>query len=166
MNCVEIQNRTNFTSSVDEQELQSLWGRSQSFPYHFFLWTPPKGDLIRNNYADKLLKLLFEFSRDFGSQMPAAICCDINRNPAECATLRLAMARTGWTDVGHHIVGESEAPNTYYHYGAAHAGMKGHGCSRIDLILVNQVALAALKSYEQIYGQGIAKHTHTSLGQI
>ena len=34
---------------------------------------PPKGDLIRNNYAGKLLKALFEFSRDFGSQMPAAI---------------------------------------------------------------------------------------------
>ncbi len=34
---------------------------------------PPKGDVIRNNYADKLLKLLFEFSRDFGTQMPAAI---------------------------------------------------------------------------------------------
>ena len=91
--------------------------------------------------------------------MPAAICCDINRNPAECATLRLAMARTGWTDVGQHIVGEQEAPATYYNYGAAHAGMNGHGCSRIDLILVNQVALAALQSYEQIYGQGIAKHS-------
>ena len=59
--------------------------------------------------------------------------------------LKLAMARTGWTDVGQHKVGENEAPNTYYHFGAAHAGMKGHGCSRIDLILGDQVALATLK---------------------
>ncbi len=36
--------------------------------------------------------------------------------------------------------------------------MSGPGCTRIDLILVNAVALAAFESYEQIYGQGIAKH--------
>ncbi len=55
------------------------------------------------------------------------------------------MARAGLTDGCQHIIGESDAPDTYYHYGAAHAGMKGHGCSRIGLILVNQVALAAFK---------------------
>ncbi len=37
--------------------------------------------------------------------------------------------------------------------------MEGHGCSRIDLILVNQVALAAFESHAQIYGCGIAKHS-------
>ena len=36
--------------------------------------------------------------------------------------------------------------------------MTGPGCTRIDIILVNQVALAAFELYEQIYGQGIAKH--------
>ena len=40
--------------------------------------------------------------------------------------------------------------------------MEGHGCSRIDLILVNKVALAAFKSYAQIYGCGIAKHCFIS----
>ncbi len=39
------------------------------------------------------------------------------------------------------------------------ADMEGHGCSRIDLILVNNVALGAFKSYEQIFGQGVAKHS-------
>ena len=87
----------------------------------------PKGDLIRNNYADKLLKLLFECSRDFGSQMPAAICCDINKNLAGCALLQVAMARTGWTDIGQHMLGDAEAPPTCYHFGAPHAGMKGLG---------------------------------------
>ena len=80
--------------------------------------------------------------------------------------MRLAMARTGWTDLGQHIVAENEAPDTYYHFGAAHAGMKGHGCSRIDLILVNQVALAALQGYEQIYGQGIANTPYSQLSSI
>ena len=36
--------------------------------------------------------------------------------------------------------------------------MTGPGCTRIDLILANQVALAAFETYEQVYGQGIAKH--------
>ena len=119
---------------------------------------PPKGDVIRKNYADKMLKLLFECSRDFGSQMPAVICCDLNRNPDECAFLRMAMARTGWTDVGQLQYGEEDAPPTYCQTGAAHKGMTGPGCTRIDLLLANQVALAAFESYEQIYGQGIAKH--------
>ena len=71
---------------------------------------PPKGDFIRKNYADELLKLLFECSKDFGTQMPAAICCDLNRNPDECAYLRIAMARTGWTDIGQLQHGEADAP--------------------------------------------------------
>ena len=37
--------------------------------------------------------------------------------------------------------------------------MTGHGCTRIDLVLVNMVARAAFKKYEQVYGQGIAKHS-------
>ena len=40
--------------------------------------------------------------------------------------------------------------------------MQGHGCTRIDLVLVNTVALAAFTKYEQIYGQGIAKHSMLS----
>ncbi len=36
--------------------------------------------------------------------------------------------------------------------------MQGIGCTRIDLILVNAVALAAFDKYEQVYGQGISKH--------
>ncbi len=40
--------------------------------------------------------------------------------------------------------------------------MEGHGCSRIDLILVNKVALAAFKSCEQVYGVGIARHSFIS----
>jgi hypothetical protein len=40
--------------------------------------------------------------------------------------------------------------------------MQGHGCSRIDLILVNKTALAAFQSYAQIYGCGIAKHSFIS----
>ncbi len=90
--------------------------------------------------------------------MPAVICCDLNRNPDECAYLRTAMARTGWVDVGQLLYGEEEAPPTYCQSGAAHKGMTGPGCTRIDLILVNQVALAAFERYERIYGQGIAKH--------
>ena len=102
--------------------------------------------------------MLFFCSSDFGSQMPAALCCDLNRNPDECAFLKVAMAKLGWTDIGQLVQGEREAPPTYYHYGAAHAGMTGQGCTRIDLILINKVALAAFKSYEQLYAQGIAKH--------
>ena len=68
----------------------------------------------------------------------------------------MAMARTGWTDLGQIGFGELEAPPTYYHLGDAHPGMTGHGCSRIDLILVNTVALAAFVEYRQLYGQGIA----------
>ena len=90
--------------------------------------------------------------------MPAAICCDLNRNPDECAFLRMAMARTGWTDVGQLQYGEEDAPPTYCHSGVAHQGMTGPGCTRIDLILVNALALAAFESYQQVYGQGIAKH--------
>ena len=98
----------------------------------------------------------------FGSQMPAAICCDLNRNPDECAFLKVAMAKLGWTDLGQLVRGEQEAPPTYYHYGSAHDGMTGLGCTRIDLILVNKVALATFKSYEQLYEQGIAKHSFLS----
>ena len=123
---------------------------------------PPKGDLIRNGYADRLLKMLFQCSQDFGAQMPAAICCDLNRNPDECAYLKVAMAKLGWADLGQIAHGEGTAPPTYYHYGAAHEGMEGHGCSRIDLILVNTIALAAFQSYAQIYGCGIAKHSFIS----
>ena len=65
------------------------------------------------------------------------------------------MARTGWTDVGQLQYGEEDAPPTYCHSGSAHQGMSGPGCTRIDLILV---ALAAFEKYEQVYGQGIAKH--------
>ncbi len=90
--------------------------------------------------------------------MPAAICCDLNRNPDESAYLRMAMARTGWTDLRQLQYGEEDAPPTYWQGGAARKGMTGPGCTRIDLILVNQVALAAFERYEQIYGQGIAKH--------
>ncbi len=99
---------------------------------------PHKGDLIRSNYADELLKLLFEFSRDFGSQMPAAICCDLTRNPDECASLKVAMAKLGWSDLDQLAHGETHTSPTYYHYGSAHAGMEGHECSRIDLILVTK----------------------------
>ena len=123
---------------------------------------PPKGDAIRNGYADRLLKMLFQCSQDFGAQMPAAICCDLNRNPDECAFLKVAMAKLGWSDLGQDAHGENTPPPTYYHYGSAHAGMEGHGCSRIDLILANPVALAAFKSYEKIYGCGIAKHSFIS----
>ena len=94
--------------------------------------------------------------------MPAAICCDLNRNPDECAFLKVAMAKLGWADLGQIAHGEGTSPPTYYHYGAAHEGMQGHGCSRIDLILVNPIALAAFQSYEQIYGCGIAKHSFIS----
>ncbi len=73
-------------------------------------------------------------------------------------------ARTGWTDVGQAIAGENEAPPIYYPSGAAHEAMSGHGCTRIDLILVNMVALVAFKKYEQGYGQGIAKHTMLMAG--
>ena len=48
--------------------------------------------------------------------------------------------------------------------GAAHEAMTGHGCTRIGLILVNMVALAAFKRYEQVYGQGIAKHSMLMAG--
>ena len=94
--------------------------------------------------------------------MPAAICCDLNRNPDECAYLKVAMAKLGWADLGQLAHGENTPSPTYYHFGSAHAGMEGHGCSRIDLILVNKVALAAFKSYEQVYGCGIARHSFIS----
>ena len=71
----------------------------------------------------------------------------------------MALARTGWTDLGQVDRGENEAPPTYYHFGAAHEAMTGHGCTRIDLVLVNTVALAAFTKYQQIYGQGFAKHS-------
>ena len=79
------------------------------FPYYKLLWTP-RGDLIRNSYADRLLQMLFQCSQDLGSQMPAAICCDLNRNPDECAFLKVAMARFGWTDFGQQAHGENHAP--------------------------------------------------------
>ena len=120
---------------------------------------PPKGDLIRSNYADKLVSMLFECSRDFGSQLPAAICCDLNRDSNECAYLKMALARTGWTELGQVGPGENEAPPAFYHLGAAHEAMSGHGCSRIDLILVNVVALAAFTKHTLIYGQCIAKQS-------
>ncbi len=100
----------------------------------------------------------FECSRDFGSQLPAAICCDLNRAPSECAYLKMVLARTGWTDLGQAMAGENEAPPPDYHFGATHEAMSGHGCTRIDLVLVKMVALAAYKKHEQNYGQGIAKH--------
>ncbi len=56
----------------------------------------------------------------------------------------MAMTRTGWTDIGQIEYGEQEAPPTYYYGGAAHKGMQGHGCTRIDVILVNAIALATL----------------------
>ena len=105
---------------------------------------PPKGDLIRNNYADKLLRLLFECSRDFGSQLPAAICCDLNRDPNECAYLKMALARTGWTDLGQVGLGENEAPPTYYHSGAAHEAMSGHGCSRCSSCCIYKSTLRSM----------------------
>ncbi len=77
--------------------------------------------------------------------MPAAICCDLNRNPDECVFLKVAMAKLGWSDLGQVAHGENTPPPTYYHYGSAHAGMEGHGCSRIDLIFVNKTALAAVQ---------------------
>ncbi len=40
--------------------------------------------------------------------------------------------------------------------------MQGHGCTRIDVILVNAVPLATFVKHEQIYGQGIAKHAMLS----
>ena len=86
----------------------------------------------------------------------------LKQKPDECAFLKVAMAKLGWTDIGQLVQGEQEAPPTYYHYGAAHAGMTGQGCTRIDLILINKVALAAFKSYEQLYAQGIAKHSFLS----
>ncbi len=108
---------------------------------------PPKGDLMRNNYADSLLKLLFECSRDFGSQLPAAICCDLNRDPNECAYMEMALARTGWTDFGQIGIGENAATPHSIILGAAHTEMSGHGCTRIDLVLVNTVALAAFTKH-------------------
>ena len=72
------------------------------------------------------------------------------------------MAKLGWSDLGQVAHGEGTPPPTYYHDGSAHAGMEGHGCSRICLILVNQVALAAFKGYTQHYGFGIAKHSFIS----
>ncbi len=122
-------------------------------------YAPLEGDLIRSKYADRLIKILLECSRDFGSQLPAAICCDLNRNPSECAHLNVALARTGWTDLGQLGTGEAESPPTHYPFGAAHKGMQGLGCSRIDLLLVNTVALAAFTKYDQLYGQGVAKHS-------
>ncbi len=71
----------------------------------------------------------------------------------------MAIARTGWTYLGQLGSGEAEAPPTNYHFGAAHKGMQGLGCSRIDLLLANTVALAAFTKYDQIYGQGVAKHS-------
>ena len=112
-------------------------------------YAPLEGDLIRSKYADRLIKILLECSRDFGSQLPAAICCDLNRNPSECAHLNVALARTGWTDLGQLGTGEAESPPTHYPFGAAHKGMQGLGCSRIDLLLVNTVALAAFTKYDQ-----------------
>ena len=75
---------------------------------------PPKGDLIRNNYADRLLKMLFSILVTLAPKMPAVICCDLNRNPDECASLNVAMARIGWTDIGQLVLGEQVAPPTYY----------------------------------------------------
>ncbi len=71
----------------------------------------------------------------------------------------MALARTGWADICQAMAREHEAQPTIYHSWAAHEAMSGHGCTRIDLILVNMVALAAFKKYEQVYGQGIAKHS-------
>ena len=36
--------------------------------------------------------------------------------------------------------------------------MEGKGCSRVDLILENQGALAALDGHEQHYSKGISRH--------
>ena len=63
-----------------------------------------------------------------------------------------------------YTTGKKTHPPTYCHSGAAHKGMTGPGCTRIDLILANQVALVAFEFYEQIYGQGIAKHAMISAG--
>ena len=94
---------------------------------------PPRGDLIGNSYADKLLRLLFECSRDFGSQLPAAICCDLNRDPNECAYLK-GGTRQNRMDRPRPSYGRgNEALPTYYQFGAAQEAISGHGCTRIDL---------------------------------
>ena len=72
------------------------------------------------------------------------------------------MAKLGWADLGQVAHGGETPPLTYNHYGSAHEGMQGHGCSRIDLILVNKTAPAAFQSYTQAYGCGIAKHRFIS----
>ena len=55
-------------------------------------------------------------------------------------------------------MGEETAPATYCYNGALDENMEGVGCSRIDLMFVNQVAAAPLQGYEQLYAQGIYKH--------
>ena len=130
--------------------VSSLWGYTES---------SKGGELAHANNA--LIKDAIERGSSFGA-CPYVLCMDVNQDPSAQEAIRDAIRSQWWADAVVVQMGV-EPPPTFRKCGVCKS-MKGPGVTRIDTILVNRPALAALRSCSYKYKQVGPDHVAIVLG--
>ncbi len=132
-------------------------GNRNAYVHSFYSPSCPDQDPFKRSLTDRLTKILFGVAATSGPT-PTIIAADFNRDPEQSEIIRAAIASGRWIDIAKIYAGSERPPPTYRREGPFPGMDYSDQASRLDAILCNTSAWAAVKDFSYQFELGVPSH--------